>query len=76
MYMSSGGHITSESNFGIDPLYNNIEKYQLRSQSFHQICPSFEVVFHEAVNGNKDIFQDNLLLFIDITKRLAMSLDN
>ena len=73
MHISNGGHITMESNFGIDPLHNDPIKCQIRLQSLHQVCPPFDVVFSGTVNGNKALFRDNLLHFINITKRLAIT---
>ena len=71
MFMSNGGHLTFQTSFGLDPLRNNSEKYHLRLRSFLQVCPSFEVVFSAAANGNEHIFKNNLLLLIDITKKLS-----
>ena len=72
MYMSHGGQLTMHSGFGLDPLRTNAGKHRLRLQSFLQICPPFEIIFSETVNGNSDIFKRNLLIFIDITRRLQL----
>ena len=71
MYTCNGGHLTMESNFGLDPLKNDSEKYMLRCQSFQAVCPPFHAIFSEVVNGKKETFKEKLLLFIDITRRLS-----
>ena len=65
------GTIAVNSNFGVDPLNDNQEKCNIRLTFVETAFPPFETIFSEAVNGNKTIFMNNLLLFIDITKRLG-----
>lgn len=73
MYTSNGGQLTVQSSFGVDPLSNNFHKQTIRQQSFGERCPSFDTIFGSIINGNTDMFKDNLLLFIDITTRLALT---
>ena len=73
MYRANGGHITEESNFGEDPLANDVDKYRIRENAFVQKFPSFEAIFHNLVNGNSIPFKNGLKYFIDITYRLSSS---
>lgn len=73
MYTSNGRRITLESQFGCDPLLNDSAKFEIRSRSFKEMCPSFSFVFSQVVTGHNDIFKEKLLLFIDITRRLAQT---
>lgn len=73
MYTSSGGNLRDPGPFGIDPIDTNSSKTNIRSSAFSEKFPSFSNIFHEVVNGNSSIFQQGLLFFINITKRLASS---
>lgn len=74
MYTSlTGGTITTQSSFGLDLLVNNLQKKLIRDQYFEENCPPFLSIFSAVVNGNGQVFKDNLLLLIDITKRLALT---
>ena len=71
---NSGGTITMQSSFGLDLLVNNVQKKLIREQYFREKCQPFHSIFSAVVNGNGDMLKHNLLLFIDITRRLASSM--
>lgn len=73
MYTLNGGCLTIENTFGCDPLFGIPMKQAIRRQFFEERCPCFEIIFSQAVNGNNNMFKQNLLLYINITKRLALS---
>ena len=73
MFEANGGHLTEDSSFGIDPLANDMEKFQIRETVFGTKYPSFDPVFHNLVNGNDALFQNALKFFVDITYRLSAS---
>lgn len=68
-YQCSGGRLTLLSAFGDDPLSPSLDA--IRQQEFSRRCPSFQPVFHAAVNGDECPFRDGLQHFISITRRLA-----
>ena len=53
---------------------NNVQKKLICEQYFREKCQPFHSIFSAVVNGNGDMFKHNLLLFIDITRRLASSM--
>ena len=74
MYSSeTGGRISEESEFGIDPLKTNPEKSEIRRRSFMEVYPSFNDIFSNVINSNSLMFQDALLFYISTTYRLSNS---
>ena len=65
------GQITDVHPFGVDPIADNQQKCSTRMSSFTEYYPSFDLIFHQVVNGNDSIFQEALEFFIDITYRLS-----
>ena len=57
--------------FGEDPPENDVEKLRIRGSLFGNKYPTFDPIFHNLVNGNVELFQTGLELFIDITYRLS-----
>ena len=72
-YRNSGGQITDIRPVGVDPIADNSHKCSIRMSSFTEYYPSFDLIFHQGVNGNDSLFQDALKFFIDITYRLSSS---
>ena len=67
-YWNNGGRLTDPEPFGIDPISE--ENAEIRRKAFEEKFPSTDVVFNELVNGRPQMFQEALLLYINITKRL------
>ena len=70
-YRQSGGHVTETSNFGNDPLEFFPEKQLFRDQAFKEKFPSFNIVYHQLVNNNDKMFQDEIKYVVDLTYRLS-----
>lgn len=69
-FQNHGGHITTFSTFGHDPLGQRPDMMREREERFYQYYPQFDDIFHNAVNGDYSLFRSSLLFFIDISKQL------
>ena len=67
LYHQAGGHITSDSSFGIDPLAESEGKKALRLYAFHERYQSFDLIFFDVVNSRPFIFHEALLFYISST---------
>ena len=65
------GQISDEASFGEDPLYGDLNKSNIRQQSFSMPYPSFDPIFYQLVNSDVSLFTNGLKFFIDITYRLS-----
>ena len=65
--------ISDEFGFGEDPLQGNNTKISIRARAFHDRYPSYDAIFHDAVNLNPILFKSALLFYIDVTYRLSRS---
>lgn len=65
------GVLTHWPKFGNDPLEGNMDLLSQRLYQFHQQLPSFDVIFHAAVNNNQSLFRNALTTFCDITFQLS-----
>ena len=68
-YEAAGGTITNFSNFGVDPIANNL-LVQQRNASFQQRYPTIDFLFHKLVNGDDRPFRDAIHF---LTETLAPS---
>ena len=59
-YQQTGGHLTSLSEFGTDPLKDRIDLQDARSEGFTSQYPHFQPIFSAAVNGNPEPFKSGL----------------
>ncbi len=73
-YESHGGHLTIFKQFGEDPLSGREDLIQQREREFKECYVDFGCFFYSTVNGNNSVFQQGLLRFIDISKRLSSQL--
>ena len=71
MYRQQGGVLTDPSEFGADPLQNDIQKIEQREQEFRSNAISFEDIFTNVISGNNVLFRQAILLYIDITDHLS-----
>lgn len=72
-FESLGGHITTFSPFGEDPLKDRSHLVAQRETEFHARYPNFNNFFHALVNSNYILFHEGILFFIEISKRLLES---
>lgn len=71
----TGGRLHLISEFGRDPLGGRRDLQQLRLEAFTERVPSFEPIYHQVVNNDSTLFKQSLLYFINITQRLASTID-
>ena len=71
MYEQRGGSLTQWPKFGNDPLEGNVDLMSQRCYQFHEQFPSFNSIFHEAVNNNQTPFRNAVTAFCDIPYQLA-----
>ena len=71
MYRQQGGVLTDLSEFGADPLQNDIQKIDQREQEFCSNAMSFEDIFTNIISGTNVPFRQAILLYIDITDHLS-----
>ena len=67
MYRQQSGVLTDPSEFGTDPLENDIQKIDQREQEFRSNAMSVEDIFTNVISGNDVPFRQAILLYIDIT---------
>lgn len=67
LYQQRGGTLTYWSEFGKDPLEGNAGLITLRSNLFQNDFPTFDILFHELVNGNPIPFRTAVTEFRDLT---------
>ena len=72
MYRQQSGVLTDPSEFGADPLENDVVKMAQREQEFRNTAMSFDDIFTNVVSGNDIPFRQAILLFIDITDHLSI----
>ena len=70
-FASSGGHLTTSSEFGIDPLAHRTDLLDERYQQFHQQFPNYSPVFHAITNGICGPLIDCIKLYICLTECLS-----
>ena len=70
-FRACGGHLTTFSAFGEDPLDGHDELMRRREEAFFVKFPSFDPIFHAVANGDGSLFKEAILLFVSITSRLA-----
>ena len=73
-FQDCGGDITVLNSFGHDPLELRPDLITEREDLFFQQNPTFDEIFHSAVNGNDLPFKTSLLDFITISKQLEAQL--
>ena len=70
MYRANGGHLTSVSGFGSDPLAESRELLLQRQRLMEQNIPSPRDLFGWTVNGFTQPFADSVKYMIDVTTDL------
>lgn len=66
----SGGSLMDPSDYGSDPIANDLNKSSIRERHFLEKY-NFTVIFSELVNAESHTFEKALLYYIVITKRLS-----
>ena len=70
MYEASGGHLSTPSGFGTDPIAGSPELLRYRENEMEQNIPSPEDLFGWTVNGITQPFADSLKFMIDTSIHL------
>ncbi len=71
MYRSQGGRLTDPEPYGLDPIGGDPVKVYIRLKAFFEKFHSFDSIFNQLVNGRPQMFEEALLFYINVTKRLA-----
>ena len=74
MYEASGGHLSHESLFGVDPLLQHPQEQRYRIRDFHIRYNSFDAIYHNVVSGNGEEFNRAIVYFRDLTLQYARTL--
>ena len=69
MYEAHGRHLTLFSAYGHDPLADNATAMAQREEKFHERFSDFAPFFYSVVNGDRSMFREGLLHFIEISKQ-------
>jgi hypothetical protein len=56
MYEASGGQLSRDSLFGVDPLAQHPQEQRYRIRDFHIRYNRFEAIYHNVVSGNGEEF--------------------
>ncbi|XP_020899410.1 uncharacterized protein LOC110238104 [Exaiptasia diaphana] len=72
-YERAGGKLKHFGLFGVDPLESDPFLRATRSREFLKHFPSFDVIFNELVNNKPNMMRQAVMLFINITRDLAVS---
>lgn len=72
LYRENGGHLTDPEVYGVDPISDDTAKLSIRERAFFGRF-HFSDIFQDLINGNVTKFENGLLYFIEITKRLSLS---
>ena len=69
-YIAAGGHLSSTTQFGTDPLSISLGLSQQRQEEMEQSIPSPEEIIAYTVNGEYTVFAHSLRFMIDSTFQL------
>ena len=72
LYRNSGGHLTDPGAYGMDPISTDRGKCHIREAAFFEKY-SFYEIFYDLINGNGLKFENGLLFYIDVTRRLSLT---
>ena len=69
-YVAAGGHLTSATQFGLDPLSRSFVLIQQHQEALEQNIPAPEEIFAYTANGDYTIFAQSLQFMISKTFQL------
>ena len=64
---NSGGHLTPESCYGLDPIEDYPGLQRLRERDFLHEFPHMNAVFENILHHDRSIFRQAILFFVDLT---------
>ena len=70
-FHAMGGHLTTFSSFGSDPLVDHPDLVAQRDMEYARWAPEFPTIFHAIVNGNELLFKNSIVKFIELTNQLT-----
>ena len=73
-FEETGGHLTTFSSFGEDPLQRYPHLVAQREAEFYGCYPDFSQFFHTTANGDFFLFREGILFFIHLSKTLETQL--
>ena len=76
LYESSGGHLSRNSLFGVDPLAQHPQEHSYRIRDFCTRYGSFEQLYCNVSSGNGDEFKRAILYFRDLTQQYTLTLSH
>ncbi|XP_028517065.1 uncharacterized protein LOC110246379 [Exaiptasia diaphana] len=71
LYSAAGGRITTDCQFGIDPLAEDETLVRRREQHFSRNNSSFSEIYNNVVSGNGSFLEQAILDFISLTRHIA-----
>lgn len=74
MYEASGGCLSHDSLFGVDPLSQHPQEQRYRIRDFHIRYNSFDVIYHNIVSENGEELYRAIVYFHDLTQQYARTL--
>ena len=74
MYETSGGHLSQDSSFGVDPLSQYPREQSYRIRDFRIRYSSFEVLYCNVVSGSGEEYKRAIIYFQYLTQQYAMML--
>ena len=73
LFTSTGGHLTSESSFGEDPIGAYQHLKELRDRDFRSRYPSMEAVLENVLHSDGMLFRQSVKYFIDLINAPILS---
>ena len=73
-FEENGGHLTTFSVYGEDPLEGSPYLVAQREMEFHRRYPDFRNFFYTVANGNFVLFREGILYLIAISSNLLTQL--
>ena len=67
LHEATGGRLTRESTYGVDPLNMHPQLKALRERDFSAAFPSMEVVFSDVVHNNGMMLEQAIMMFISLS---------
>ena len=71
LHEATGGRLTCESTYGVDPLNMHLQLKALREMDFSAVFPSMEVVFSDVVHNNGVMLEQAITMFISLSLRFS-----
>ena len=70
-FFAMGGHLTTFSPFGSDPLVDHPNLVAQRDADYARCMPEFPTIFHAIVNGNELLFKNSIMKYVELSNQLT-----